>query len=76
MCAWDRIEAHAHARKLATVAELARRNPGELDAEFTADEIAYALGESRARADEPDRHGAGPARPAARHCGWAGGGTI
>ena len=51
VCAWDRIEAHAHARKLLAVAELARRNPGELDAEFTADQIAYALGESRARAD-------------------------
>ena len=51
LCAWDRIEAHAHARKLAAVAELARRNPGELDAEFTADELANALGESRARAD-------------------------
>src|SRR5438132_344115 len=34
-----------------TAAELARRNPGELDAEFTADELAHALGESRARAD-------------------------
>src|SRR2546421_709730 len=45
------IEAHAHARKLAVVAALARRNPGTLDAEFTADQIAYALGESRARAD-------------------------
>src|SRR6185437_3953116 len=31
--------------------ELARRNPGELDAEFTADQVAYALGESRARAE-------------------------
>ena len=51
LCAWDRIEAHAHARKLGAVAELARRNPGELDAEFTADQVAYALGESRARAD-------------------------
>src|SRR5690348_1700082 len=29
MCGWDRVEAHAHARKLAVVAELARRNPGE-----------------------------------------------
>ena len=36
MCGWDRVEAHAHARKLAAVAELARRNPGELDQEFTA----------------------------------------
>ncbi len=51
MCGWDRVEAHAHARKLAAIAELARRNPGELDAEFTADQVAYALGESRARAD-------------------------
>src|SRR5438105_1044969 len=51
VCGWDRVEAHAHARKLAAVAELARRNPGELDAEFTADELAHALGESRARAD-------------------------
>src|SRR6266516_271610 len=51
LCAWDRMEAHAHARKLAAVAELARRNPRELDAEFTADQVAYALGESRTRAD-------------------------
>src|SRR5438105_3752750 len=51
VCGWDRVEAHAHARKLAAVAELARRNPGALDAEFTADELAHALGESRARAD-------------------------
>jgi Domain of unknown function (DUF222) len=51
VCGWDRVEAHAHARKLAAIAEVARRNPGELDAEFTADSIAYALGESRARAD-------------------------
>ena len=63
LCAWDRVEAHAHARKLAAVAELARRNPGTLDAEFTADQIAYALGESRARADEPDRDGADPWPP-------------
>jgi hypothetical protein len=27
LCAWDRVEAHAAARKLAAVAELARRNP-------------------------------------------------
>jgi hypothetical protein len=51
LCAWDRMEAHAHARKLATVAELARRNPGPLDSEFTADQIACALGESRGRAE-------------------------
>jgi Domain of unknown function (DUF222) len=52
MCAWDRVEAHAAACKLAAIAELARRNPGPEDAEFTADQVAYALGESRARADE------------------------
>ncbi len=52
MCAWDRVEAHAAARKLAVVAELARRNPGPEDAEFTADQVACALGESRFRADE------------------------
>ena len=52
MCAWDRVEAHAAARKLAAVAELDRRNPEPGDAEFTADQIANALGESRFRADE------------------------
>ena len=52
LCAWDRVEAHAAARKLAVVAELSRRNPAPEDAEFTADQIANALGESRFRADE------------------------
>jgi hypothetical protein len=52
LCAWDRVEAHAAARKLAVVAELARRNTAPEDAEFTADEVANALGESRFRADE------------------------
>ena len=51
MCAWDRVEAHAAGRKLAVIAELDRRTPAPEDAEFTADEIANALGESRARAD-------------------------
>ena len=50
VCAWDRVEAHAAARKLAVSAELARRNPDPEDAEFTADQVAYALGESRGRA--------------------------
>jgi hypothetical protein len=40
LCAWDRVEAHAAARKLAVIAELARRNPAPEDAEFTADEVA------------------------------------
>jgi hypothetical protein len=50
-CAWDRVEAHAAARKLAAIAELARRNPAPGDAEFTADQVAYALAESRGRAE-------------------------
>ena len=52
LCAWDRVEAHAAARKLAVSAELARRNPAPEDAEFTADQVAYALGESRGRAGD------------------------
>jgi hypothetical protein len=52
LCAWDRVEAHAAARKLAVAAELARRNPAPEDAEFTADQVAYALGESRGRAGD------------------------
>jgi hypothetical protein len=63
ICAWDRVEAHAVARKLAAIAELIRRNPepgcepegpARMPAtwdEFTADELACALGESRGRAD-------------------------
>jgi Domain of unknown function (DUF222) len=51
LCAWDRMEAHAHARKLAAVAGLARRNPGPLDQEFTADQLACALGESLGRTE-------------------------
>ena len=50
VCAWDRVEAHAGARKLAAIAELARRNPAPEDEEFTADELANALAESRGRA--------------------------
>ena len=52
MCAWDRVEAHAAARKLAVIGELARRNLKPEDAEFTADQVACALGESRFRAGE------------------------
>ena len=51
-CAWDRVEAHAAARKLAAIGELARRNLKPEDVEFTADQVACALGESRFRADE------------------------
>src|SRR6476646_6891526 len=49
VCAWDRVEAHAAARKLAAVAELDRRNLKPEDAEFAADELANALAESRSR---------------------------
>jgi Domain of unknown function (DUF222) len=52
VCAWDRVESHAAARKLAAVAELDRRNLKPEDAEFTADELGNALGESRTRAYE------------------------
>ena len=62
VCAWDRLEAHAAARKLVAVAEVFRRNPedgfepapGQMPAvvhEFTRDQLAFALGESRAAAD-------------------------
>ncbi|HEX3192572.1 MAG TPA: DUF222 domain-containing protein [Streptosporangiaceae bacterium] len=52
LCAWDRVEAHAAARKLGVAAELARRTPVPEDAEFIADQVAYALGESRGRAGD------------------------
>jgi Domain of unknown function (DUF222) len=62
VCAWDRVEAHAAARKLVAIAEVFRRNPedgfepapGQMPAvvhEFTRDQLALALGESRAAAD-------------------------
>jgi hypothetical protein len=52
LCAWDRVETHAAARKLAAVAELGRRNPGPQDEEFAADQLACALAESRGRASD------------------------
>ena len=52
LCAWDRVEAHAASRKLSVISELARRNPAPEDAEFIADEVANALGESRTRGYE------------------------
>ena len=62
ICAWDRVEAHAAARKLIAIAEVFRRNPedgfepepGRMPAvvhEFTRDQLALTLGESRAAAD-------------------------
>ena len=62
VCAWDRVEAYAAARKLVALAEVFRRNPedgfepepGQMPAvvhEFTRDQLALALGESRYQAD-------------------------
>jgi hypothetical protein len=62
VCAFDRAEAHMAARKLVAIAEVFRRNPedgfepepGRMPAvvhEFTCDQLALALGESRAAAD-------------------------
>jgi hypothetical protein len=62
LCAWDRTESHAHARKLAAITELRRRRPvpdvpasgreaGSADEDYLADEIAHVLGESRRAAD-------------------------
>jgi hypothetical protein len=62
VCAFDRLEAHMAARKLVAIAEIFRRNPedgfepapGQMPAvvhEFTRDQLALALGESRAAAD-------------------------
>ncbi len=63
LCAWDRAEAPAAARKLAAVAELYRRRPEPGDQlpgparmpvacdEFAASELAAALAESRGRAE-------------------------
>ena len=64
LCAWDRLEAHMAARKLAAAAELIRRRPepgcppegpARMPAaceEFTAEELAYALAEHRGRAED------------------------
>jgi hypothetical protein len=61
LCAWDRLQAHMAARKLAAVAELARRRPvldppssgrpaGTGPDDFAADELAHMLAESRRQA--------------------------
>jgi len=64
VAAWDRVEAHACARKHAAVAEFIRRRPAPGCAlagparmpaaceEFTADELALVLAESRGRAND------------------------
>ena len=72
LCAWDRVEAHAAARKLAAVAELARRSP-----EPRGSGVHRGRGGPRAgRVPEPrrgpDRPGPDPPDPAARHRRGAG----
>jgi Domain of unknown function (DUF222) len=64
ICAWDRVEAHASARKHAAEAELIRRRPArgcglegptQMPAawdEFTCAELAPALGQSRGAAED------------------------
>src|SRR5580704_19036487 len=64
ICAWDRVEAYASSRKHAAVAELTRRRPApggalggpaqmpETTDEFVPQELAAALGESRAAAGD------------------------
>jgi hypothetical protein len=64
ICAWDRVEANASARKHAMVAELIRRRPARGCApqgearmpaawdEFTAAELAPALGQARGAAED------------------------
>jgi hypothetical protein len=64
ICAWDRVEAYAGSRKHAAVAELIRRRPAagaavagpgrmpEASDEFVPQELAAALGESRAAAGD------------------------
>ena len=83
--AWDRVEAHAAARKLAAIAEHVRRHPepgcapegpGRVPAgwdEFTADELAWALAESRGRAEDILTLFGAAGGPAARDRGGAAG---
>jgi hypothetical protein len=64
VCAWDRVEAYASSRKHGAVAELIRRRPApgavvpgparmpETSDEFVVQELAAALGESRAAAGD------------------------
>jgi Domain of unknown function (DUF222) len=53
ICAWDRVEANASARKHAAVAELIRRRPGPQGRdEFTGRELVAALSLSQVGADQ------------------------
>jgi hypothetical protein len=73
MCGWDRVEAHAHARKLAAIAELARRNPRGAGPGVHRRPGRLRAGGVAGPGGQPDRDGAGPAGPAARHGGGPGG---
>ena len=75
VCAFDRVEAHMAARKLVAIAEVFRRNPedgfepepGRMPAvvhEFTRDQLAFALGESRAAGRLAADRGLAPGHPA------------
>src|SRR5580693_9825171 len=81
VCAWDRVEAYASSRKHGAVAELIRRRPApgavvpgparmpETSDEFVVQELAAALGESRAAAGDVVSLGAGAGGGPARHQG-------
>ena len=84
VCAFDRVEAHMAARKLVAIAEVFRRNPEDgfepepgrmpqVVHEFTCEQLAYALGESRAAGGLAADGGVAPGHPAGRHAGRAGG---
>jgi hypothetical protein len=73
LCAWDRIEAHAAARKLAAIAELGRRDPGPLDGEFTADQLGCAPRSPAPSSRPPRRRRRNAARTRRGTCGWSGG---
>ena len=83
ICAWDRVEAHAAARKLIAIAEVFRRNPedgfepepGRMPAvvhEFTRDQLALSAGRVPGRGGLAADRGLAPGHPADRHPGRAG----
>ena len=72
LCAWDRVEAHAAARKLAVSAELARRNPAPDGRRVHRRPGRVRAGRVPRPGREPGRPGPDPAHPAARHRRGAG----
>jgi hypothetical protein len=67
LCAWDRVEAHAAARKLAVSAELARRNPAPGDRGVHCRPGRLRAGRVPRPRRGPDRPRPDPPNPAARH---------